>query len=280
MALAYYAVEAARAFWDEHWAAHSLAEARAAAEASPLTRLIEAGLPRGGRVLEAGCGLAQYVLLLGERGWRAIGADWSLTGLGRARAEAGALPLAAMDLRTLAFRPGCFDACLSLGVVEHDPAGPDALLDELRRVLRPGGVLLVSVPYVNGCRRALAWEIRRRQAGIARAGGRFYQFAFGRGEFRRRLEARGFRVTGATPYDPARLLRRGYARTRARLGDGRGRAAGAPVLGRAPRVLPSGAPASTESAARRLARRVLYSPPLLALLGHMILFTAVRESDA
>ena len=48
------------------------------ARESPLTDLIERNLPTTGRVLEAGCGLGQYVLLLRERGRVAVGADWSL----------------------------------------------------------------------------------------------------------------------------------------------------------------------------------------------------------
>jgi len=53
-----------------------------------------------------------------------------------------------MDLRELGFRPGVFAAYISLGVVEHDPAGPDAILREAWRLLEPGGVLLLSVPYI------------------------------------------------------------------------------------------------------------------------------------
>jgi SAM-dependent methyltransferase len=41
---------------------------------------------------------------------------------------------------------GTFDGVISLGVVEHDEAGPLAALRELRRVLRPGGVAIITVP--------------------------------------------------------------------------------------------------------------------------------------
>ena len=137
--LAYYSVSAKEAFWSEHWGGHTVAELLAIARTSPLTDLICATLPRGGPVLEAGCGLGQYVLLGRERGWPVVGVDWSHPALVACRRVA-AVPLAVMELRALAVRDGVLAAYVSLGVVEHDEAGPDALLSEARRVLGPGGV--------------------------------------------------------------------------------------------------------------------------------------------
>ena len=137
MPLAYYSRTADSDCWTEHWGTHSLEELLAVARRSPLTRLIEAHVPSQGIVLEAGCGLGQYGLHLCEFGHRAVGADWSLDAL-RASAGAGA-PLAVMDLRALAARAGAAANYLSLGVVEHDPAGPAAIVAEAARILAPGG---------------------------------------------------------------------------------------------------------------------------------------------
>ena len=93
--LAYYSVAADREFWTEHWGGHTAEELLAVARTSPLTDLIVDALPRTGVVLEAGCGLGQYVLLLRERGWRAVGVDWSAEALAAARRVA-AVPLATM----------------------------------------------------------------------------------------------------------------------------------------------------------------------------------------
>src|SRR6266850_7433122 len=76
--LAYYSTAAREEFWTEHWGRQSVAELLAVARTSPLTTLVTNALPREGPVLEAGCGLGQYVLLLRERGWRVAGVDWSL----------------------------------------------------------------------------------------------------------------------------------------------------------------------------------------------------------
>jgi SAM-dependent methyltransferase len=207
MPLAYYSAAAEQDFWAEHWGGHSVEALLAVARRSPLTALITGALPPGARVLEAGCGLGQYVVLLRERGWPAVGVDQVTDALARCRRVAP-VPLAASDLADLAVRDGALDAYVSLGVVEHDPAGPDAILAEARRVLRPGGVLVVSVPYLNGLRRAGAPWLRRRARAVAARGGRFYQYAFSRAELRAALARHGFAARSMHPYDPARVLRR------------------------------------------------------------------------
>jgi SAM-dependent methyltransferase len=266
--LAYYSRSATTEFWSEHWGSHSVTTLLEIARHSPLTALIERHLPPRGLVLEAGCGLGQYVLLLRERGHAAVGADWSVEAL-RAGGRAGA-PLAAMDLRALGLRAGAAAAYLSLGVVEHDPAGPHAIVAEAARVLMPGGVLLLSVPYWNGVRRLsapwLARDARRTQA----AGGQFYQFAFTRREVGRFLDAAGFRVQSFHPYDPARILRGALRRVR------RGTAAAprSTLAPSAPAVPPT--PDGASRGPRRLLRAALYSPPALRLLGHMVLAVAVK----
>jgi SAM-dependent methyltransferase len=274
MPLAYYSRAPTEEFWSEHWGGQDVTGLLAVARRSPLTALIESGLPRGGLVLEAGCGLGQYVILLRERGHRAVGADWSVDALRRGRGHAPGTPLAAMDLAALAIRAGAAAAYLSLGVVEHDAAGPDRILAEARRVLSPGGRLVLSVPYLNGCRALFRPAVARRQAGVRAAGGQFYQYAFTRREMRRFLEAAGFRVLRFAPYDPARILRSALRRAGVRV----------PVAPAPPTAAPSGGTATggaaRGAAARRgagLARRLLYSEPALRLLGHMLLAVAVKR---
>jgi SAM-dependent methyltransferase len=263
--LAYYSVAADRDFWREHWGDHSVEELLAVARASPLTDLVTAPLPATGLVLEAGCGLGQYVLLLRERGWRAIGVDWSVEALAAGR-RAGPAPLAAMALTALGLRDAAVAAYVSLGVVEHDPAGPDAILAEARRVLAPGGTLIVSVPYVNGVRRLGAPWIRRRGRALAAAGGSFYQNAFSRRELLGALARHGFTPLRARPYDPARILRGALPRWL------RGRRA----TGRAARPPAPAAPPRRRGALGALVRRALYTDWALRLCGHMLLVVARR----
>jgi SAM-dependent methyltransferase len=98
-------------------------------------------------VLDIGCGdgtaAATAAPLL--TGHRVIGVDWSQDALRRARtriphAIRGELTDGGLPLRTESA-----DAVLFSEVIEH-LVDPDAALDEIRRVLRPGGHLMLSTP--------------------------------------------------------------------------------------------------------------------------------------
>jgi SAM-dependent methyltransferase len=260
MPLAYYARAATEAFWTEHWGGQDTSGLVDIARTSPLTAIIEAALPASGRILEAGCGLGQYVVLMRERGRCAIGADWSVDALLRCRAAAPGTPLAAMDLARLAVHSASVDAYVSLGVVEHDPAGPGRLLEEAARVLAPRGRLIVSVPYWNGVRKLGTLHLRRAGRRVRASGGEFYQFAFSRREVRAALEAHGFRVLSFHPYDPARMMRPLLRR----------------IAGKGTRGAGAAAPAATPGRDVPALRRMLYSGPVLRMCAHMILAVAER----
>ena len=48
----------------------------------------------------------------------------------------------------LPFRGGSFDSCIAIEVLEHVP-DPNCVVAEMRRVLRPGGTLMITVPFVG-----------------------------------------------------------------------------------------------------------------------------------
>ena len=265
-----YRPSAGREFWAEHWGQHPVEELLAIARRSPLTTLITRALPKSGMILEAGCGTGQYVLLLRERGWRIAGADWVVEPLAACRRVAP-VPLAAMKLEELAVRDGALAGYISLGAVEHDQRGPDAILAEARRALAPGGIMVISVPYVNGVRRLTSPWLRRRNRALRDGGGKFYQFVFTRGDLQAALLRHGFHPLSSAPYDPARLLRKalpgGFTRrlaspaaaSRSGADGDRGDSRSKP----GPRARAFG-----------LARRLLYTEPLLRLFGHMLLVVA------
>ena len=198
-----------------------------------------------------------------------MGVDTSLDALTTCR-RAATVPVAASDLRALAVAGGTVVAYVSLGVVEHDLDGPDAILAEAYRVLEPGGVLIISVPYLNGVRRLGAPWIRRRQLAVHRRGGAFYQYAFTRREFLGALRRQGFQPLAAHPYDPARLLRSALARLRPRAASARSRPPAGPAApGPAQR-------AGVRQWLARVVRRALYTEPGLRFLGHMLLVVARR----
>ena len=60
----------------------------------------------------------------------------------------GAVRPALVDGRQLAFKDGTFDAAFSISVLEHVPEGGDSIaIHEMIRVVKPGGRVVVTVPY-------------------------------------------------------------------------------------------------------------------------------------
>lgn len=105
------------------------------------------------RALDAGCGTGANLRLL-ERDHRATGIDLSPLALARARTKARS-PLARASVLSLPFRDGTFDLILCADVIYHAGVADDvAALREMRRVLRPGGTLIVNVPAFEGLRSA------------------------------------------------------------------------------------------------------------------------------
>jgi SAM-dependent methyltransferase len=98
----------------------------------------------GREVLDAGCGVGYGTRLLAEHDpARLVGVDISAEALSHAPADSAELVEA--DLRDLPFPADSFDVVVCFEVIEH-VEGHDRVLDELRRVLRPGGTLLISSP--------------------------------------------------------------------------------------------------------------------------------------
>ncbi|MFN3652105.1 MAG: class I SAM-dependent methyltransferase [Armatimonadota bacterium] len=97
------------------------------------------------RILDAGCGTGGMLDLF--RDWpevEAYGIDLSPDALHFSRSR-GHRRLAGGDLTVLPFRTGTYDVVTALDVVEHVPDDQRAV-EELARVLRPGGILVASVP--------------------------------------------------------------------------------------------------------------------------------------
>lgn len=154
-------------------------------------------LPHGELILDAGCGLARWVFYLRQRGYQVLGTDYAHAALAQAtRAEGGGW-LFTSDTQRLPIGDGVLGGIISLGVVEHDPVGPVSALRELRRVLRPGGVALVAVPYNNPFRRCLINHLRRlrdwqkRRAGLKLD---FAEYRFSARELSSFLREAGFEV--------------------------------------------------------------------------------------
>jgi len=95
------------------------------------------------RILDAGCGGGRVLADLAAIG-EAVGLEPAPTSRAKALAR-GVGPVVDASLEALPFADGEFDLAVSLDVLEHLPDERPGL-EELRRVVRPGGGLVVTVP--------------------------------------------------------------------------------------------------------------------------------------
>ena len=105
-----------------------------------------ARVPVGARVLDVGCGEGRFTSELARAGREAVGIDVAEEPLRRARAREHGI-----DVRCVAPRgpwpleDASFDALWAGEMIEH-VADTAAWLSEVRRVLRSGGLLVLSTP--------------------------------------------------------------------------------------------------------------------------------------
>jgi SAM-dependent methyltransferase len=98
-------------------------------------------------VLDAGCGVGYGTAFLAERARRVVGVDRSEEAIAYARRRymRPNVEFEVADLLELPAAAEAFDAVCCFETIEHLP-DQDAFLEEVRRVLRPGGAFLVSTP--------------------------------------------------------------------------------------------------------------------------------------
>lgn len=193
--------DSTRRAWERIWRSADIeAELEAVRSARSLAtiRAYEPYLPADAPILEAGSGLSAVVMTLQRRGYPVVGLDYALNALQASRAHDGALTLAAGDVHKLPFADGALGAYLSFGVLEHFEHGMGAALAEAQRVLRPDGVLVLTIPYPNIVYHLV--QVKRRLVGEGPlTDADFYESAYTRNALVDEVTNAGFRVLLAEP---------------------------------------------------------------------------------
>ena len=110
-------------------------------------------LPKGSRLLEAGCGVGQVVLALRAQGFNCYGLDYAENVIKLLNEEFPEVPFTQGDIRDIPYPDAFFDGYITLGVIEHFVDGQREMLAEAARVIKKGGHIFVSVPVLNGFRK-------------------------------------------------------------------------------------------------------------------------------
>jgi demethylmenaquinone methyltransferase/2-methoxy-6-polyprenyl-1,4-benzoquinol methylase len=141
------------------------------------TRLADLAPPsRGGHALDLASGTGDIAFALAARGWRVTALDLThrMLELARAKTPPPAVSFVTGDMMALPFPAAAFDLVTTGYGIRNVPRIEPAL-DEIRRVLRPGGVLLsldfdrpsnaalraIYLGYLTVAGSALGWVLHR-----------------------------------------------------------------------------------------------------------------------
>lgn len=144
-------------------------------------------------ILEVGCGMGRVVKHLAAAGRDVTGMDYEPRAILRLHAQRPQLKLYVGDVNCLPHPDSSFDAALCYGTLSNLPDTTRALA-ELRRVLKPGGLLVASVTNDSVARRVLS---RLSMLGAKQRA--FAMVAYTRREWAARVESAGFSIVETTP---------------------------------------------------------------------------------
>ena len=218
--------------WDDMWAIRTVEEEVQACELeSPPREKFQSYIPKDGKIIDAGCGFGKWVIYLRRRGYDIVGIDSSELAVARVKEFDESINVEPGDILDIKYPDNCFDAYISMGVVEHFEDGPSLALREAYRILKPNGLIFVSVPTVNVIRKvvrqpirnalhglsgvpkgliALAGRLGHRQPFLAETEGsrrrnekyrHFLEYRYSRGELEAFLREAGFDIAETVPHD-------------------------------------------------------------------------------
>jgi tRNA (uracil-5-)-methyltransferase TRM9 len=102
-------------------------------------------IPKNSYVLDAGCGNGKNMIYMNKRNINTIGIDFSTKLLDVCKNKS--LNVQEADIRYLPYDDNTFDFVISIAVIHHLSNETDRInaLNEMKRVCKPGGKILVSV---------------------------------------------------------------------------------------------------------------------------------------
>lgn len=174
-------------FWDKSWENYDIEKSFRLIKYYKAYRVVSKYILKNCRILEAGCGVSQWVHALHHDGFLITGIDYAKKTVSTVNKKYPELDVISGDIFNLNFVDKSIDTYLSWGVMEHYEEGPNKILSEAHRVLKDDGTLILTVPYLNILRKIF---IKDKSFGK----GKFYQYIFGRRHFTEILNDNGFEV--------------------------------------------------------------------------------------
>ncbi|MBN8594047.1 MAG: class I SAM-dependent methyltransferase [Anaerolineae bacterium] len=193
--------DSTRQAWEDIWQHASVERDLATVDSPRAQETLQAYLPylpKDTPILEAGSGLSAILITLRRLGYHAIGLDYAVNALHTSHQYDPTLPLMGGDVHRLPFADNTLGAYLSFGVLEHFEHGLGPALTEAYRVLRPGGVLVLTIPYPNVVYRLVEWR-RKQRGGSLLTDDNFYESSYTRHALCSAVELAGFKLERVQP---------------------------------------------------------------------------------
>ncbi len=224
--------DSTRKAWENIWDNASVGrelETMQSVRAQEALALYTPYLPKNDVILEAGSGLSAAVITLRRMGYNVVGLDYAENALHISHHYDSSLPLLAGDVHALPHANNSLGAYLSFGVLEHFEHGMNPALAEAYRILKPGGVLVLTIPYPSVVHEIVEWRRKRQNVSVLNDDS-FYESTYTRAALCDNVENAGFKIVKAVPTSHAFTLwglggifrAPGYYRT-SKLADGLGK---------------------------------------------------------
>lgn len=190
--------------WD-HASVERELELMKSQRAQQAIRLWTKHLPKTDVILEAGSGLSAPVITLRRLGYIVMGLDYAANALQISRRYDPTLPLLVGDVHALPHATNSLGGYLSFGVLEHFEHGMGQALAEAFRVLKPGGIMILTIPYPNVVYRLIEWR-RKRSGQSVLNDDDFYESRYNRESLCKNVTDAGFQLVEVLPTSHAYTL--------------------------------------------------------------------------
>lgn len=228
MRLAIYTSRSVNQEWDHIWSEDSVERNQAKMNypefEAPFKRI-----KKSDRILEAGVGLGRWLEHFHSKGYAIQGIDYSEEAIAQLKKHNPDYDVRYGDIRALPFEDDSFDVYLSFGVLEHLESSDDLAksIREMHRILRPGGLAFVSIPYLNAhnamyaLRNRLSFSpllnrLRRRRPPTQH----FFEYNYSKRGFLRNIDFKNdFKLVDCIPENIPLILRRYKRFTRGMEGE-------------------------------------------------------------
>ena len=200
--------DSTRNAWEHIWDSASIEVELEAVQSVRAQETIQAYLPylsKDDVHLEAGSGMSAVVITLRQMGYDVHGFDYAVNALIDSLHYDATLRLTGGDIHHLPYPDNTFGSYLSFGVLEHFEHGMQPALHEAYRVLKPNGVVVLTIPYPNVVYQLV--QLKRRLSGASRlTDDEFYESTYTRQQLIDNVTQVGFEVVLTQPTSHAFTL--------------------------------------------------------------------------